>query len=288
VGKTKRVSHSLLDPLFFPLVQPLYRALPIPRWFPPEGIIAVGHLCAIGGAVGLAFALRSPWWALLGAAGPALSHLCDMVDGTHARATNQCRNGGELLDHFVDPLAFSYWAVGLSIGAGLVWWGMAGVVIIFATTVLTNIKAKITGEFTMARFGSTETRTLLVAYGAVQAAVASLPLARWFLIVLVVLGGVTLVVMLVQAVREVNSGGPAPDSSPWELGDHERSGAFDDLNDLGGKVDAIPPLIGDLNQNPQIVQSVDAVLSRAVLHSENLFCLIGGDCRALEEGFYET
>jgi len=220
--RPKRVSHSLLDPLFFPLIQPLYRALPIPRRFPPEGIIAVGHLCAIAGAFGLAFALRSPWWALVAALGPMLAHLCDMVDGTHARTTGQCRNGGELLDHFVDPLAFSYWAVGLSVSVGQLSWGVAGVIVIYATAVLTNIKAKITGEFTLGRFGSTETRVLLFLYGTAQMILASVLLAEVALKALVVAGGITLVVMLVQAVREVNAKGPEADTTPWELAGEEK------------------------------------------------------------------
>jgi phosphatidylglycerophosphate synthase len=83
----------------------------------------------------------------LAALGVALNHTCDVLDGTHARATNQCRNGGELLDHFVDPLSFAYWAAGLSSAAishslGAPWVGMAGVAVIFATAVLTNIRAK--------------------------------------------------------------------------------------------------------------------------------------------------
>jgi phosphatidylglycerophosphate synthase len=218
--KSRRVSHSLLDPLFFPLIPPLYRVLPIPRRFPPEGIIAVGHLGAIAGAFGLALCLKNPWWAALAAGGIAFTHLADMVDGTHARSTGQCRNGGELLDHFVDPLAFSYWAIGLAWAAGLLAWGFAGVIVIYATALLTNIRAKITGEFTMERFGSTETRVLLVIYGIVQAVWANAALARWFLMVMVCVGGLTLVIGLVRSVLAVNAGGPEPDATPWELGDH--------------------------------------------------------------------
>lgn len=40
---SKRVSHSLLDPVFGPRLQSLYPRLHIPAWFPPEGIIGVGH-----------------------------------------------------------------------------------------------------------------------------------------------------------------------------------------------------------------------------------------------------
>ncbi len=51
-----------------------------------------------GGGGGLAFSTRFWWGGLLAAAGVAGNHLCDVLDGTHARTTGQCRNGGELLD----------------------------------------------------------------------------------------------------------------------------------------------------------------------------------------------
>jgi phosphatidylglycerophosphate synthase len=215
--KPRRVTRSILDPLFLPFVKPVYRMLRIPRGFPPEGIIGVGHLSAIIGALGLAFALRSPVLAIIGAIGVAGSHIADMVDGTHARETNQCRNGGELLDHFVDPLAFSYWAIGLAVSCGAWPYGYAAVIVIFATALLTNIKAKITGEFTLAPFGSTEMRTLLVIYGILQAFMASRALAFWLLVGGTAAGAATLLIMLIQAVRQVNASGVEPDETPWEL-----------------------------------------------------------------------
>ena len=113
----QRVSYSLLDPWFSGPLKALYPRLPIPRRLPPEAIVACGHLAAIAGAVGFALSTRWAWAGVLAAVGVALNHTCDVLDGTHARATGQCRNGGELLDHFVDPLSFSYWAAGLAFGA---------------------------------------------------------------------------------------------------------------------------------------------------------------------------
>jgi len=213
----RRVSHSLLDPLFFPLIGPLYRILPIPRRFPPEGIVVLGHLLAAAGAVSLALSLRHPGWAAAAALCVAGSHVADMVDGSHARATGQCRNGGELLDHFFDPLAFSYWVTGLAVSCGHLEWAIAGCIVICGTATLTSIRAKILGEFTMPPFGSTEVRTLLVIYGAVQAFLGSAVLALWTTGVLVTAGGVTLLVFLVLSVRQVNSSGPPPDTRPWEV-----------------------------------------------------------------------
>ncbi len=220
----KRVSHSLLDPWVIPLVPKLYRLLAIPKRFPPEGIVAVGHLIAIAGAFGLAWSTTYAWAAVVGAAGVGGNHLADMVDGTHARSTGQCRNGGELLDHFTDPLSFCYWMIGIAVSCGRLDMGIAAVVIIYATALLTSIKAKMVGEFTLARFGPTEFKALLCVYALVMAVFVavdhsahSVQVARWWLAVLIVIGVVQLVVNIVGAVREVNVHGSAPDTTDWEL-----------------------------------------------------------------------
>ena len=111
---SKRISHSLLDPHIGPPIKRLYPMLRIPKWFPPEGIVLSGHVFAIVGAIGFAFSVSHFWGGILVAIGVAGNHFADCIDGTHARATNQCRNGGELLDHFTDPLSFAYWIFGWS------------------------------------------------------------------------------------------------------------------------------------------------------------------------------
>jgi phosphatidylglycerophosphate synthase len=199
--------------------------LRIPRRFPPEGIVLVGHGLAIGAAIGFAFSTREVWGGLLVAAGVAGNHVADMVDGTHARATGQCRNGGELLDHFVDPLSFSYWAIGWSLSIDCLPMGLAAVMILYATALLTSIKAKITGEFALARFGPTEMKATFVVYGLAQAVLAAgvvpgvgaEPVARGFLGFMLAVGVIQLAANLVSGVREVNRSGVAPDSAPWVL-----------------------------------------------------------------------
>ncbi len=59
--------------------------------FPPEGIVFVGHLCAVVGAIGFACATQWWWGGVLGALGVALNHTADVLDGTHARATDWWR-----------------------------------------------------------------------------------------------------------------------------------------------------------------------------------------------------
>ena len=221
----RRVSYSLVDPYLAPLMLMVYRLLPIPRRFPPEGIVLVGHLIAVAG--GFAFAFSSTyWWAgLLAGVCVAGNHFCDMIDGTHARTTDQCRNGGELLDHFVDPMSFAYWAIGIAVSAQVTALGFAAVIAIFATAVLTNIKAKMTGEFTLARIGPTEFKLSLTVYGlsmavAVGTAVehsSAMLAARVFLAVLTAGLLAQLIVNLIRSIRQVNRQGSAPDSSDWRL-----------------------------------------------------------------------
>jgi phosphatidylglycerophosphate synthase len=221
---SKRISHSLLDRIFLPMVPYMYRVLPIPRRFPPEGIVVAGHLIAIGGAFAFAYSTRAWWAGALAAAAVAGNHLSDMIDGTHARSTDQCRNGGELLDHFLDPFSFAYWMIGIAVSTGMIALGFAAVIVIFATAVLTSIRAKMVGEFILARFGPTEFKALLAVYGIAMAVIVAVSggstataVARVSLWALVGIGVVQLVVNLGRAMRQVNSEGGAPDTGQWQI-----------------------------------------------------------------------
>jgi phosphatidylglycerophosphate synthase len=218
---SKRVSHSLLDPFIGPRLKALYPRLHIPTSFPPEGIVLIGHGLAIVAAIGFAFSSTYWWGGLLAALGVIGNHTADCVDGTHARATGQCRNGGELLDHFTDPLSFAYWLVGIGIAANSLALALAAVICLFAIAILTNIKAKLMGEFTLASFGPTEFKTVLVLLGlglmsgclvdptiTQRAAFAAIS-------VLVAVGVVQIPLQLVRAVRDVNRHGAAPDQTEW-------------------------------------------------------------------------
>lgn len=221
---SKRISHSVLDPWLTLPIKARYGRFPIPPRFPPEGIVIAGHLSAIVGAVGFSFATRFWWGGLLAAVAVAGNHLADVLDGTHARKTGQCRNGGELLDHFFDPLSFSYWIVGICHSCGRLDLAVAGVICLYATAVLTSIKAKLTGEFRLSSFGPTEFKTLLVLFGLLQcgsALVRSSPIgagaaAFWFIAVLLGVGVVQLCANLGRAMIEVNRSGKPADLSEWE------------------------------------------------------------------------
>ena len=219
---SKRVSHSLLDPFIGPPIKWLYPRLPIPRWFPPEGIVLTGHLVAALGAIGFAWSTTTTWGGLLAAFGVAGNHFADCIDGTHARSTNQCRNGGELLDHFTDPLSFAYWILGWALAIGQPELGTIGIIVLYATAVLTNIKAKMLGEFTLNTFGPTEFKTGLVLLGVLLAVLVNQKpanahfVAYWSLTVAIVVGAISLVVGVFQSVAEVNRDGAAPDTSEWD------------------------------------------------------------------------
>ncbi|MCH2212592.1 MAG: CDP-alcohol phosphatidyltransferase family protein [Fuerstiella sp.] len=220
---SKRISYSLLDPWLGPPLKSLYKILPIPRRFPPEGIVLIGHLLAILAAVGFAYSTRCWWGGLLAGLGVLGNHTADCLDGTHARVTGQCRNGGELLDHFTDPLSFAYWLVGISVSCSRLDLGLAAVICLYATAVLTNIKAKIIGEFALARFGPTEFKTLLILYGMfmtalVSSASPSVTPENWaqgFFVILILCGVLQLLVALWVSVQEVNKHATPPDTTEW-------------------------------------------------------------------------
>ncbi|MCH2203086.1 MAG: CDP-alcohol phosphatidyltransferase family protein [Fuerstiella sp.] len=219
----KRISHSVLDPWLGPPLKSLYKVLPIPRGFPPEGIVLIGHLLAILAAVGFSYSTGCWWGGLLAGLGVLGNHTADCLDGTHARATGQCRNGGELLDHFTDPLSFSYWLVGISVSCSRLDLGLVAVICLYATAVLTNIKAKMIGEFTLARTGPTEFKTLLALYGIFMAGLVgsaspSVRVENWaqgFFLVLISFGILQLVIALWVGVRDVNKHGSPPDTTEW-------------------------------------------------------------------------
>ncbi|NND96626.1 MAG: hypothetical protein HKN47_04775 [Pirellulaceae bacterium] len=223
---SKRISHSLLDPYVGPTLQSLYPHLRIPSRFPPEGIVGIGHAFAIMGAIGFALSTQFWWGGLLAALGVVGNHTADCVDGTHARRTGQCRNGGELLDHFTDPLSFVYWLVGIGIACGRLDLALVAVILLFAIAVLTNIKAKLLGEFTLASFGPTEFKAGLVLLGFAATVTSVASSATWIpfsagdvmyvsYLVLIAIGLVQLPVSLYRSVKEVNASGGAPDQSEW-------------------------------------------------------------------------
>jgi len=61
-----------------------------------------------------------------------IAMILDSLDGTYARATNQCSKMGELLDHWLDALHVPMIASGIALAAHLQPWALASVVILNA------------------------------------------------------------------------------------------------------------------------------------------------------------
>lgn len=61
---------------------------------------------AITGAIGFAFSTSTIWRGWVAALGVFGNYPVGRIDGTHARETNQCRNGDKMLDHFTDQCLF--------------------------------------------------------------------------------------------------------------------------------------------------------------------------------------
>lgn len=220
---SRRVSHSLLDPTIGPQLKSLYPLLRIPRRFPPEGIVLIGHGFAIAGAIGFAFSTQAWWGGILGCLGVIGNHTADCLDGTHARSTGQCRNGGELLDHFTDPLSFAYILIGLAIGCQQLELGLAALCVLFSLAVLTNIKAKMTGEFTLSAIGPTEMKAALALFGivltSITVATSAGSLAMTTLSIaygsLVLAGVVILLNQLITSIAQVNKCKANVDTAEW-------------------------------------------------------------------------
>lgn len=216
-----RLSHSLLDPYLTTPIRQYYPALHLPLRLPPEAIVLTGHTCAIAAALSLAFMPQLWWLGIVAGLFVAGHHLCDIFDGQHARATNQCRHGGELLDHFLDPLSISYLIVGWAFAAGQPLWAMPGVVVVMATAVLTNIKAKLGGTFELPRFGPTEFKTFMAVLpiaagvGMLWQAELTATILGWTLLTLTALSIIKLPFDVIAAVRSVNRSKSEVDTTEW-------------------------------------------------------------------------
>ena len=216
-----RVSHSLLDPYLTTPFRKYYPALNLPKRLPPEAIVLMGHAAGIAAALCMAVTPTIPWLGILSALFVVAHHLCDVFDGQHARATGQCRNGGELLDHFLDPLSIAYLVLGWGFAVGHPLWALPGALIVMATAVLTNLKAKLGGTFELPALGPTEFKTfmtflpLVAAAGYTFAPTVIVPVLGYSLLSLTAAAALRLPFEIVSAVRSVNRSSQEADTTEW-------------------------------------------------------------------------
>ena len=215
-----RVSRSLLDPVLTQPLRSLYPRLGLPRRLPPEAIVLAGNAAAVGAAVCFALVVGTPWLGLVGAALVAAYHFADVFDGQHARATGQCRNGGELLDHFCDPVSLSCIAAGWAFAADAPLLAVPAVLLIMAKGLLANLTAKLGGDFEVGRFGPTEFKAglavLLLAAAVVPAGVLQ-PALWWGFVGVLAVTAVSFPFELVRSIKAVNRSGVEADTSEWVL-----------------------------------------------------------------------
>jgi archaetidylinositol phosphate synthase len=220
-----KVSSSFLDAMIRPQVTPLYVRLRIPKRFPPEGIVVAGHLFALAAGFFFAYSQVIWWCGPLAACCVLFNQVLDMLDGAHARATGQCRNSGELLDHLLGPLGYAYWVIGLSVSSRFVTLAIPGLVILYSIVTISHMIHHFTGEFRLSRFGPTEFRAVMFLYGLTLPFIHIVNLKYkilsnytfLFSIFLILVYALNLFQLLWSAIRRVNTEALPPDTSEWIL-----------------------------------------------------------------------
>ena len=97
----RRYNKDLFDILLFPLYRRIGGLLPAS--LAPNAITLTGTLFGLLGSLGVLF-IQARWALLLAPPLYILYHLCDTLDGQHARETAQTSRLGEFLDHALDGL----------------------------------------------------------------------------------------------------------------------------------------------------------------------------------------
>jgi archaetidylinositol phosphate synthase len=140
----------------------------------PDGVSVVAFGFAV--AAGVAFALATPVWYVLGAAFVLANGWLDLVDGALARAQGVDGDGGDLLDHVLDRYADIAMLVGLAAGIDAYALGLAAVTGVLMTSYLgTQIQAVGLGREYGGLVGRADRLALIGVGGIVAAATLVLP-----------------------------------------------------------------------------------------------------------------
>lgn len=227
---TLKISSSRIDARLVPIVRGFYAAHPIPSRVPPELIVISGHLVALIAGLSLALSTRAWWWGVIGAVCVFLNQITDMLDGTHARATGQCRNSGDLLDHFLDPLSYAYWVIGIGVAADSIALVIPALLLLYSFITLTYILQRMTGELRIPRLGSTEYRFFIVLYGIISALICAIlgesvaiRVAFYSLLAMMISYFLELVLQLRKSIKRVDTEFKLQDVDAWHAqGPHGR------------------------------------------------------------------
>jgi phosphatidylglycerophosphate synthase len=203
-----------------------YKFLRIPKSFPPEGIVLLGFIFSCLAAICFALSPSYPIAGFLAALCVYGNFVSDYMDGRHARTTGQCRNGGELLDHFFDPLSFSVIIIGFGVAVSQPYLALLTVLGIYCNVAIVFQEAMIMGVLTLKVIGPNEARVLYMFAGIVQSlvvysGVSGHVVPMGMLVVACLLSVSQTVIELFKTVEKVNKYGPEPDNEGWIR--HEKS-----------------------------------------------------------------
>lgn len=200
----------------------VYKFLRIPAWIPPEAIVLLGFAFSCAAGYAFSIAPHNPTFALLAILAVYGNLLADHMDGRHARATGQCRNGGEILDHFFDPLSFSVITVGLAYGVNRLDLAIVTILGIYGNVSTVFQEAKMLQRLTLKTVGPAEARFLFMSFALSLYFIFTYQgeqQAVWFQTAFLYGTGVLtlgqMVIELIRTVDRVNREGPPPDNRPW-------------------------------------------------------------------------
>jgi len=219
-----KVSVGLVDNYLYFLCpgQPTYERLNIPTWVPPECIVLSGFAFACLAALSFSFATTYSVAGLFAAFFVYCNFVSDYMDGRHARTTNQCRNGGELLDHVMDCHSFAAIAVGIAASVGRLDLALVQLVTIYGSALTVFQEAMMLKTLTLQAIGPNEARFLYILIGLLLPACltfassgAAETAVVGFLYGTNCLSAFQLVNELIHTINRVNKFGPPPDVTPW-------------------------------------------------------------------------
>jgi archaetidylinositol phosphate synthase len=163
VERIQRSNSGLLEPFETPALQ--WLAIRTPKWVTPDVLTAIGFLGALGVFASYALSADHPALLWLASAGLFINWLGDSLDGTLARYRGIERpRYGFYLDNAIDVPEQLLLALGLALsGIFRVELALLGLIAFYMMSILTLIRAKTVGEFTLAYvgLGTTELRLLI-------------------------------------------------------------------------------------------------------------------------------
>jgi len=213
-----KVTEGIIDRYFFFIApgERVYKALHIPKALPPECIVLLGFFFSAAAGIAFSQAENYVYAGLLGSLFVYGNLVSDYMDGRHARATGQCRNGGEILDHFFDPLSFAVIVIGIGSSVNRLDLSIALILGIYGNAALVFQEAMIMGVLTLKKIGPNEARLLFIGYGFLVWWQQSASFGVIFLYFSSALSLGQLAFELIKTVNRVNREGPPPDNTPWQ------------------------------------------------------------------------